>query len=258
LRLQLYCLEEFRLLFSRSVASKLLGSQDRGQTSGKRFLKRPLKLLLVTGAFIFFGVYRLRSLGWFTYDMWSMYLLYLTGFIGSTVLSGTVFLTQIGYVTGQPWLGSWQNATTGSILPFDVFKSTWYLISSIEILIAGIAILAVYSTLMLRRSWLAKIGCLALIVAGILDVASPYPIIESIVGILAFFVLLRRDVKEAYALKAGTPAPSATTSTAEVTFKADSEAPKGKRKTGRTCPKCGLRLPPSANVCRRCGTRIID
>jgi ribosomal protein L40E len=245
-------------LTSRSVTSKALETQGQGQTSGRKFVKRPLKLLLVVGAFLFFGVYRLRSLTWFTYDMGSMYLTYLAGYIGNTILSGIIYFTQIGYVTGQPWLGNWQNATTGSILSFDVFKGTWYLISSIEILLAGIGILAVYSTLMLRRSWMAKIGCVALIVAGILDVASPYPIIESIVGILAFFVLLRPDVKEAYAIKVGGAMPSARAPTAEVTFRADLEAPKAKRKTGRVCPKCGLRLPPSANVCRRCGTRIID
>ena len=246
------------MLASRSVASMALEYQDQGHSSGRKFIKRPLKLLLVTGAFLFFGVYRLRSVTWFTYDMWSLYLTYLTGYIGNTILSGIVYLTQTGYIIGQPWLGSWQNATVGSILSFDIFKGTWYLISSIEILLAGIGILAVYSTLMLRRSWIAKIGCVALIFAGILDVASPYPIIESIVGILAFFVLLRPDVKDAYALKAGTPAPSARASAQEVTFKADLEAPKAKHKTGRICPKCGLRLPPSANVCRRCGTRIID
>jgi ribosomal protein L40E len=111
---------------------------------------------------------------------------------------------------------------------------------------------------MLRKSWIAKIGGITLIIAGIFDVASPYPIIESIVGIAALFVLFRPDVKEAYALKAGVVAPSPTAPTTEVVSKADLEAPKRRRKTGRICPKCGLRLPPSANVCRRCGTRILD
>jgi ribosomal protein L40E len=246
-------------LTRRSDSSKALEFQDQRQTSRGKFIKRPLKLLLAMGAFLFFGAFRLRSITWFTFDLWGMYLTYLAGYIGSAVLSGAVNLTQIGYITGQPWLGGWQNASAGSILPFDVFKSTWYLISGIEIIIAVIGIFAVYSTLMLRRRWIAKIGCIALIVAGVLDVASPYPIIESIVGVLAFYVLLRPDVKDAYALKEGTATvPARGGAEEEVTFKADLETPKEKRKTGRRCPKCGLLLPPSANVCRRCKTRIID
>jgi ribosomal protein L40E len=245
-------------LASRSTTSKSPESQEQRQATKGILTKRPLKLLLVTGAFLFFGVYRLRSLTWFTYDMGGMYLSYLTGYIGNAILLGAIYFTQISLITGQPWLGSWQNVSTGSILSFDIFKGTWYLISSIEILLAGIAILAVYSTLMLRRSWIAKIGCVTLIIGGILDVASPYPIIESIVGILAFFVMLRPDVKDAYALKMGTTPSSPRVSTSDVTFKADLEIKKVKRKTGRRCPKCGLRLPPSASVCRRCGTRIID
>jgi hypothetical protein len=120
-----------------------------------------------------------------------------------------------------------------------------------------ISLIAVYSTVALRRSYLAKIGSFTLIVAGILDVASPYPIIESILGILAFYVLLRPDVKEAFAVKGGVSKGKLAARTGEeVTFKADLNVTPEKRRTGIRCPNCGLLLPPSAKVCRRCKTKI--
>ncbi|WXG42547.1 MAG: zinc ribbon domain-containing protein [Promethearchaeati archaeon SRVP18_Atabeyarchaeia-1] len=234
-------------------------SQDSRQTPRRGFVKRPLKVLLAAIVFLFFGIFRLRSITWFTYDMWGMYQSYLSGYLGGAVLSGVINFTQLGYVTVQPWLNAWQNLSNGSMFSFDSFTTTWYLISGIEIVIAAIAILAAYSTLMLRRSWIAKIGAVTLIIAGILDVASPYPLIESILGIAAIFVLLRPDVRDAYTLKEGRTTPPARGGLEEeVTFKADLETPKEKRRTGRKCPKCGLLLPPSAKVCRRCGTRLLE
>jgi ribosomal protein L40E len=225
----------------------------------KKFIKRPMKLLLVTGIFLFFGVFRLRSLGWLTLDPWSLYLAYLAGYIGSAVLSGVIDFTQISYATGLPWLGFWQNGTGGGIVSFDIYRETLYTVIGIELVIALIGILAVYSTIMLRRSWIAKICCVVLVIAGIVDVASPFPIVESVAGILALFLLLRPDVKEAYELKEGrSTLPTRRAKEEEVTFKAEPEVPKEKRKTGRRCPKCGLLLPPSAKVCRRCKTRIIE
>jgi ribosomal protein L40E len=240
--------------FSRSAQSQ--GSRDAPR---RGMVKRPVKILLAAMVFLFFGILRLRSIAWFTYDMGAMYQNYLSGYLGDAVLSGVTNFIQLGYVAVQPWLNAWQNVSGGALYSFGSFTSTWYLISGIEIVIAAIAILAAYSTLMLRRSWIAKIGALTLIIAGILDVASPYPLIESVLGVAAIFILFRPDVKDAYALKEGMVSPPAGGGPEEeVTFKADLETTKEKRRTGRKCPKCGLLLPPSAKVCRRCGTRILE
>jgi hypothetical protein len=197
-----------------------------------------MKLLLVAGAFLFFGVLRLRSILWLTYDMWGMYLGYLGGYLGSRVLSGLIDFTQLGYITGRPWLGDWHDLSAGSIVPFDSFTNIWYMLSALEIVIGVIGVFAVYSTLMIRRSYLAKVGSITLIIAGIIDVASRYPIVESIVGGLDLFVLFRPDVKEVYALKEGSTTLFGSRSREEeVTFKADLAAPKEKSKTGRKCPK---------------------
>lgn len=241
----------------RSSAPKRTDSVEQRKTTEGRPIRRPLKLLMVTVLFAFLGILRLRAITWFSLDTWQMYLDSLTALIGSRVMSGIFNFAEIGYVTPQPWFGQWQDSSPTILLSYDSFRSVWLLISGIEIVIAVIALFAVYSTLALRRSYVAKIGCFTLIIAGIIDVASPYPIIESIGGVLAFYVLLRKDVKEAFATKEGTkPGRLVGRTGEEVTFKADLGAPTEKRKTGIRCPNCGLLLPPSAKVCRRCKTRI--
>jgi ribosomal protein L40E len=243
-------------LIPRSAASKNIESAEEERPLRGRLKKRPLKLLLVTILFAFLGVLRLRSITWFTLDTWQMYLGYLAAYIGSSVLSGIVNFAEIGYVTPQPLLGQWQNSPVATLLSYESFRGVWLTISGIEIVIAVISLIAVYSTVALRRSYLAKIGSFTLIVAGILDVASPYPIIESVLGILAFYVLLRPDVKEAFAVKGGVSKGKLLARTGEVTFKADLSVAPEKRRTGIRCPNCGLLLPPSAKVCRRCKTKI--
>jgi chromate transport protein ChrA len=243
-------------LSRRSAASRNSDSLGEDRPLKQRFTKRPLKLVLVTVLFAFLGVLRLRSITWFTLDTWQMYLGYLTAYIGSSVLSGIVNFVEIGYVTPQPLLGQWLNSPAAALLSYDSFRSVWLLVSGLEIVIAVISLAAVYSTLALRRNYLAKIGSFTLIAAGILDVASPYPIIESILGVLAFYVLLRPDVKEAFAAKGGSSQEKLLGRAKEVTFRADLGVAPEKRKTGIRCPNCGLLLPPSVKVCRRCKTRI--
>lgn len=226
--------------------------------SGQRFIKRPLKLLIVIGLFLFFGVYRLRWLLALTFDWSGLYLSYLSGYIGNVVLSAMIGFTEMNYVTRQSWLGQWQGASIAGILTFDGFMNVWVTIISIEIMIGVIGVLAVYSTLALRRSYLAKVGSLSIILAGIFDVVSQLPIIESIAGILCFLLLIRRDVKEAYAQKEGRLTGKLMGGKEEVTFSADLSSPRGKQRAGKKCPKCGMLLPPSARVCRRCKTRITE
>jgi hypothetical protein len=213
-------------------------------------------LVLVALIFAFLGFVRLRSLTWFTYDTWQMYLAYLSSYIGSGVLSGIANFVEIGFVTLQPLPSQWQNLSSVALLSYQSFASVWYLLSTIEIVIAIISFVALYSIIVLKRSYLAKIGSVTLIAAGILDVASPYPLIESILGVIALFVLFRRDVKEAFGAKTKIPRGKLASKPEEVTFKAELGATGQKKKTGIRCPNCGLLLPPSAKVCRRCKAKI--
>nr|MDO8097893.1 hypothetical protein [Candidatus Njordarchaeota archaeon] len=241
-----------------SVSLRATGLGKQTVKSKERFIKRPLKLLIVIGLLLFFGVYRLRWLLALTFDWSGLYLGYLSGYIGNVVLSSMIDFTEMNYVTRQSWLGQWQGTSITGILPFDSFMNIWATIISFEIVIGVIGILAVYSTLALRRSYLAKIGCLAIILAGIFDVVSQLPIIESIAGVLCFIILIRRDVKDAYAEKEGRLVGKAMSGKEEVTFSADLSSPSGKQRAGKKCPKCGMLLPPSAKVCRRCKTRITE
>jgi hypothetical protein len=244
-------------LSPRYSASKKTDSNEQRNTTAGRPIRRPFKLLMATVLFAFLGILRLRAITWFSLDTWQMYLDSLTALIGSRVMSGIFNFSEIGYVTPQSWFGQWQDSSPTVLLSYDSFRSVWLLISGIEIVIAVILLFAVYSTVALRRSYVAKIGCFTLIIAGIIDVASPYPIIESILGVLAFYVLLRPDVKDAFAAKGGTKLGGLARRTGdEVTFRADLGAPTEKRKAGVRCPNCGLLLPPSAKVCRRCKTRL--
>jgi ribosomal protein L40E len=213
-------------------------------------------LVLVAVIFAFLGLVRLRSLAWFTYDTWQMYLAYLSSYIGSSVLSGMANFVEIGLVTLQPLPNQWQNLSGVPLLSYQSFATVWYLLSTIEIIIAVISFAALYSIIVRKRSYLAKIGSFTLIVAGILDVSSPYPLIESILGVIALFVLFRPDVKEAFGARIMTPGGRQAGQPEEVTFKADLDATSEKRKTGIRCPNCGLLLPPSAKVCRRCKAKI--
>jgi hypothetical protein len=196
-------------------------------------VRRPLKLLLVMGIFLFFGLYRLRYL-LILFDLPGYYSGYLSGYVANAVLGYNV-----------------------AFLTYDTYLNAAVTFVSIEIGIALIVVLAVYSTLALRRSYLAKIGCFALIIAGI-TVYSDYPIIESVVGVLCFLILIQRDIKEIYAQKEGRYNGKAIGGRDEVTFRADLSSPREKQRAGKKCPKCGLLLPPSAKVCRRCKTRLAD
>jgi ribosomal protein L40E len=213
-------------------------------------------LLLVTALFAFLGVIRLRAIPWITADTWQLYLGYLASYIGSGVLSGIANFAEIGYVTPQPLPSQWQNLPGTVLLSYESFRGFWYFITGIEIIIIVISFVAVYSTLALKRSILAKIGSLTLIIAGILDPASPLPLTESIIGVITFYILLRPDVKEAFGSKRGVTVEKPVDKSKEVTFRADLRATTEKKKTGVRCPNCGLLLPPSAKVCRRCGKRI--
>jgi hypothetical protein len=241
-----------------SISLRRTGLEERTTKSKEGFIKRPLKLLILVGLFLFFGVYRLRWLLAFTFDWLGLYLTYLSGYIGNVLLSAMIDYTEMNYVTRQSWLGQWQGASIAGILPFDSFMNIWIIIISFEIVIGVIGVLAVYSTLALRRSYLAKIGSLALILAGIFDVVSQLPIIESVAGVLCFIILIRPDVKYAYAQKEGRLPGEVVGGKEEVTFSADLSSPRGKQRAGKKCPKCGMLLPPSARVCRRCRTKITD
>jgi len=243
-------------LSPRSPASSNMDSARDDNRSRKRRPKWPLKLVLVAVIFAFLGLVRLRSLTWFTYDTWQMYLAYLSAYIGSSVLSGIANFVEIGLVTLQPLPSQWQNLSSVPLLSYQSFAGVWYLLSVIEIAIAIISFAALYSIIVRKRSYLAKIGSFTLIVAGILDVASPYPLIESVLGVIALFVLFRRDVKEAYGAKIGIPQGRLAKQPEEVTFKAELDTASEKKKTGIRCPNCGLLLPPSAKVCRRCKAKI--
>lgn len=243
-------------MIPRPIALKNVASVKDKKLPVQRVARRPLKLILVAVLFAFLGIIRLRALSWLTLDTWQMYLGYLTAYIGSSVMSGIANFAEIGFVTPNPFPSQWQNLPGAALLTYESFKSVWFLVSGIEIVIAVFSFLAVYSTVVLRRSYLAKIGCFTLIAAGILDVASPYPIVESVLGVLAFYVLMRPDVKEAFGIKRGVSRAKLVGRPEEVTFRADLGATTEKRKTGVRCPNCGLLLPPSAKVCRRCKARI--
>jgi ribosomal protein L40E len=219
-------------------------------------MKRPLKLLMVTALFAFLGVIRLRAIPWITADTWQLYLGYLASYVESGVLSGIANFAEIGYVTLQPLPNQWQNLPGTVLLSYESFRGFWYFITGIEIVIIAISFVAVYSTIALRRSYLAKIGSFTLIIAGILDPASPLPLTESVIGVISFYILLRPDVKEAFGSKRGTSEGKSVDKSKEVTLRADLNATTEKRKTGVRCPNCGLLLPPSAKVCRRCGKRV--
>jgi hypothetical protein len=243
-------------LSANPISLRAIGFEDDITRSNQGHARRPLKLLIVVGVFLFFGVYRLRWLMTLTYDWYSLYLAYLTGYIGNTILVTGINFTEINYVIQQSWLGQLQGASVGGVLGFDDFMGIWTTIISVEIAIGVVGVLAVYSALALRRSYLAKIGCLALILAGIFDIVSQIPLIESIFGVICLIVLIRPDVKNAYATKEGRLTGTAPSQKEEVTFSADLSRPKVKPKVGKKCPKCGMLLPPSAKICRRCKTRL--
>lgn len=133
---------------------------------------------------------------------------------------------------------------------YPQLATTLLALDGVEIIIAVILILGLYSALVYRRSYLGKIACLAMIIAGIVDPLSQFGLIESALGAFLFFIFTMRDVKNAYALKEGRPIEKEGVESADLTY------PREKRKVGVICPKCGMHLPPSATVCRRCGTRI--
>jgi hypothetical protein len=144
--------------------------------------------------------------------------------------------------------------TSGELVLFvgshPEFSALGFTLVGIEVVISVLLILGVYSSLVYRRSYLGRIACLAMIIAGIVDPYSPFPYVESALGAFLFFIFSMRDVKDAYALKEGRPIEKEGVESADLTY------PREKRKVGVICPNCGMHLPPSATVCRRCGTRI--